>query len=116
MESAGKRCTEGSTCSFYSSAYKRNLKNLLLSITLAVLVTGCATSPDPTYTVEVTPPKRPVLQQNLVSECPDLPKLDKTCYNQGEVVDILTEWIALYKKCQYKHAETVRFVQDYLRE
>lgn len=77
-------------------------------------LSACSTTP--TTTIEVTPPKKPVLQQNLVSECPDLPKLTKEWYSQGEVVDILSEWISMYRQCQYKHSETVKFIEEYIEQ
>lgn len=111
MENADRRCEEGSFASVNCQSHKSNLGFLFLAVTL--FLTGCA-SVDPTYTVEVTPPKRPVLQQNLVSRCPDLPKLDKQWYTQAEVIDLLTDWISLYESCQYKHAELSKFITDYL--
>lgn len=114
MESTDRGRSKRSPRPSNGRSYKRDIR-LLLFTALTLGLTGCA-SVEPTYTVEVTPPKRPVLQQNLVSPCPDLPKLTKSCYNQGEVVDLLTEWISLYQKCRYKHAETVRFIEDYLHD
>lgn len=114
MEGTDERRTKGSSCTINGRSYKRYLRVIFFSLSIGTIV-GCTTV-NPKYTVDPTPPKRPVLQQNLVSPCPDLPKLTKPCYNQGEVIDFLTEWISLYQKCQYKHAETVKFIQDYLHD
>ena len=113
MESTGRGRTKRSPRPSNCRSYKRDIAFVLITA-LTTSLAGCA-SVEPTYTIEVTPPKRPVLQQNLASPCPDLSKLTKPCYNQGEVVDLLTEWISLYEKCRYKHAETVRFIEDYLQ-
>ena len=112
MEKSDRGCKERSFASVNRQPYKSNLGFLFLAVTL--FLSGCA-SVEPTYTVEVIPPKRPVLQQNLVSNCPDLPKLDKQWYTQAEVVDLLTDWISLYESCQYKHAELSKFITRMMR-
>lgn len=72
-----------------------------------MVLSGCSSVPK--TSVEVVPTHRPVLQQSLLEVCPDLPLLENRTYTQGEALDVLSEWIVLYKQCQFKQKELARF-------
>ena len=86
---------------------------MILASSIVFGLSGCTSIPKATP-LDVVPVTRPVLQQTLISPCSELPAFESRVYSQGETVDVLTEWITLYNECSYKHAELVKFLQNYL--
>ena len=91
-----------------SVTFRRSNAILKLAVAVACLsLVGCAS----TEMVPV-PTKRPVPQQSLLMPCQDLPAFENRAYTQGEVVEVLSQWISYYKLCSYKQEALAKFCQE----
>lgn len=83
-----------------------------LPLLLLAMLTACATTQEPHPVVLVPETQTVNIPDHLLQTCPPMPKLQAKAYTEGEMVDLLNQWITMSEACRAKQAILVTTVKQ----